>query len=102
MFTVSLEGYLVILEKKTGNIIRVTDIFSNFKIKKRSNIKPTGFIVGLDNIYLTTSNGKLLVISIKTGKMTSMLKIDNEKISKPFVKNKNLFLIKDNAIIKLN
>ena len=29
-------------------------------------------------------------------------KIDNEKISKPFVLNKNLFVIKDNAIIKLN
>ena len=32
----------------------------------------------------------------------STLKIDNELISKPFVQNKNLFLIKDNAIIKLN
>ena len=102
LITVSLEGYLIIVEKKTGNIIRVTDVFSNFNIKKRSSIEPTGFIVGLDNIYLTTSNGKLLVISINTGKMISMLKIDSEKISKPFVKNKKLFLIKDNAIIKLN
>ena len=102
LITVSLEGYLIIVEKKTGNIIRVTDVFSNFNIKKRSKIEPTGFIVGLDNIYLTTSNGKLLVISINTGKMISMLKIDSEKISKPFVKNKKLFLIKDNAIIKLN
>ena len=31
-----------------------------------------------------------------------ILKIDNEKISKPSVINKNLFVIKDNSIIKLN
>ncbi len=102
IISISLEGYLIITEKKSGNIIRVTDIFQNFKIKKRMNIEPTGFIVGLKNIYLSTSNGRLLVISIETGKTISSLRIDNEKISKPFVLNKNLFLIKDNAIIKLN
>ena len=93
---------MIILEKNTGNIIRVTDIFKNFKVKKRPNIKPTGFIVGLDKIYLSTSNGKLIVIDITTGKTISLLKIDNEKISKPFIQNKNLFLIKDNAVIKLD
>jgi len=100
--SISIEGYLIIIEKKSGNIIRVTDIFQNFKTKKRLNIKPNGFIVGLKNIYLSTSNGRLLVIDIVTGKTISVLKIDNEKISKPFIHNKNLFLIKNNAIIKLN
>ena len=100
--SISIEGYLIIIEKKSGNIIRVTDIFQNFKTKKRLNIKPNGFIVGLKNIYLSTSNGRLLVIDIVTGKTISVLKIDNEKISKPFVLNKNLFLIKNNSIIKLN
>jgi outer membrane protein assembly factor BamB len=102
LFSISLEGYLIITEKNSGNIIRVTDIFQNFKVKKRKNIKPTGFVVGLNNIYLSTDNGRLLVIDIASGKTISTLKIDNEKISKPFVQNKNLFLIKDNAIIKLN
>ena len=102
LFSISLEGYLVVTEKNTGNIIRVTDVFNKFKITDRINIKPTGFIIGAKNIYLSTSNGKLLIIDLKTGKTTSILKIDNEKISKPFVKNKNLFLVKDNSIIKLN
>ena len=102
IISISLEGYLIIIEKNTGNIIRVTDIFQNFKVKKRPNIKPTGFIVGLDKIYLSTSNGRLLIIDIVSGKTISVLKIDNESISKPFIQNKNLFLIKDNAIIKLN
>ena len=102
IISISLEGYLIIIEKNTGNIIRVTDIFQNFKVKKRLKIIPTGFIVGLKNIYVSTSNGRLLVIDTASGKTISTLKIDNDKISKPFVQNKNLFLIKDDAIIKLN
>ena len=102
LFTVSLEGYLIIIEKNSGNIIKVTDVFSNFKKKKRSTIKPTGFIIGLKNIYLTTDNGRLLVIDIKTGITSSILKIDNDKISRPFISDKSLFVVKDNAIIKLD
>jgi outer membrane protein assembly factor BamB len=102
LLTISNEGYLVIIEKNSGNIIRVTDIFKNFKKKKRDKIKPVGFIVGLNKLYLSTDNGRLLVIDATTGKTISILKIDNEKISRPFVLNKNLFVIKDNAIIKLN
>jgi outer membrane protein assembly factor BamB len=102
IFSVSLEGYLIILDKRSGNIIRVTDVFQNFKLKKRSKIKPTGFIVGLSKVYISTSNGKLIVIDILSGKISSILKIDNKKISKPFIKNKNLYLIKDSAIIRLN
>jgi len=102
LITVSIEGYLIIIEKSSGNIIRITDIFNNFKPKKRNQIKPSGFVVGLNKIYLTTDNGRLLVIDISSGKTISTLKIDNEKISRPFILDKNLFVIKDNAIIKLN
>ena len=31
LFTVSLEGFLIVIEKNTGNIIKVTDVFRNFK-----------------------------------------------------------------------
>ena len=102
IFTVSLEGYLIILQKDTGNIIRITDVFESFKSKKRSKIKPVGFVMGINNIYLSTTNGKLLIIDIVSGQTISILKIDSEKISRPLIVNKNLFIIKDNAIIKLN
>ena len=101
LITSSLKGYLIFINKKTGNIIRITDIFKNFK-KKRDNIRPTGFVVGLKNIYLSTSNGRLLVIDNLTGKTHSTLKIDNAKISRPFILDKNLYVVKDNAIIKLD
>jgi len=70
--------------------------------KKRKEILPTGFIVGRKNIYLSTNIGRLLIIDIKSGKTISTLKIDKDKISRPFVSNQNLYLAKDNAIIKLN
>ena len=102
IITVSLEGYLIVIDKITGNIIKVTDIFNNFKPKKRKEILPTGFIVGLKNIYLSTNIGRLLVIDIKSGKTISTLKVDKDNISRPFVSNQNLYLVKDNAIIRLN
>ena len=58
--------------------------------------------MGLNNIYLSTNNGRLLIIDITSGKTISTLKIDSEKISRPVILNKNLFVIKDNGIIKLN
>ncbi len=102
IFTVSLEGYLIVIDKNNGNIIRITDIFRNFKKKNRKKIQPVGIAAGKYNIYLTTDNGRLLIIDIKSGKTNSVLKIDNDKISKPFILNKSLFVVKDNAIIKLD
>lgn len=102
IFTITMNGFLVVVDKKNGNIIRSTDIFQKFGNKKRKKIKPIGFIVGVDKIYLTTSNGRLLVIHIFTGQTNSILKIDNKKISRPFVLNQNLFIIEKNSIIKLD
>ena len=102
LFTISLEGYLFLIDKNKGSIIRVTDIFNNFKLKKRNLIKPTGFILGRDNIYLSTNNGRLLVVDIANGKTISTLKIDNETILKPVFFDEKLFLVKNNAIIRLN
>ena len=102
LFTISLEGYLFLIDKNKGSIIRVTDIFDNFKLKKRNLIKPTGFILGRDNIYLSTNNGRLLVVDIANGKTISTLKIDNEKILKPVFFDEKLFVVKNSAIIRLN
>ena len=102
LFTISLEGYLFLIDKNKGSIIRVTDVFDNFKSKKRNLIKPTGFILGKDNIYLSTNNGRLLVIDIANGKTISTLKIDNETILKPVFFDEKLFIVKNNAIIRLN
>ncbi len=102
IFTITMEGFLVVIDRRQGNIIRITDIFKQFKKKKRSKIKPVGFILGSENIYLTTSHGRLMIIDVTLGRTISMLKIDNDKISRPFVLNQNLYIIKENSIIRLN
>jgi len=102
IFTVSLEGYLVILDKKSGKIIRATDIFDVFKKKKRKKILPIGFIVAKNNIYLSTSNGRLLLIDYITGRTKAAYKIDNSKISNPIILGKSFYLAKESSIIRLN
>ena len=111
IFSVTMEGFLVVTDYKSGNIIRITDIFRgfirdyllDFKEAVRTQMLPVGFIVGNKNIYLTTDYGLLIVIDILTGKAKSVLKIDNrKKISRPFALNRNLFVIKNDAILKLN
>ena len=102
IFTITMEGFLVVIENRKGNIIRITDIFKQFKKKKRSKIKPVGFIIGSENIYLTTDHGRLIIIDITLGKTKSILKIDSDKVSRPFVLNQNLYIIKENSIIRLN
>lgn len=102
VFSLSNEGFLFIIDKQTGNIIRITDIFKIFKPKKRKNIYPIGFVIGKNNLIVSTNIGKLLIVDIISGKTSSMIKIDNNKISTPFVFDKNILLVKDNAVIKLN
>ena len=102
LFTISKNGYLYVIEKKTGNIIRINDVFGKFKKKLRKIIYPTGFIVGKNSIYLTTSHGRLLEIDTKSGKNQSILKIDKNKISRPSILNQDMFIITDNSIIRLN
>ena len=128
IFTVTIEGYLVVIDSKSGNIIRITDLFESFnkdsKIRfftdkkmnplyifdkeihsdktNRPKFKPTGFIVGKDNIYLSTDHGRLFIVDVVSGNTQSILKIDNTKISRPIVLNNNLFITKNNSIIKLN
>ena len=91
-----------IIEKKSGKIVRATDIFDVFVKKKRKKILPVGFIVAKNHIYLSTSNGRLLLIDFITGKTKTAYKIDNGKISRPIILGKNFYLAKDSSIIRLN
>ncbi len=102
IFTVSSSGYLYILDKNSGNIIRITDILGDFKFKKRKKIKLSGFVIGNENIYISTSGGKLIVVSIESGKQKLIYKISKGSISRPYVNNRNLYVVKSNEIIKLN
>ena len=102
VFTVTLEGYLVVLDSRNGNIARMTNVLKQIKNFKKKNIKPVGFIVANDKIYLSLNNGRLIIIETLTGKSLDIVKIDNQKISRPYILNNEMFIVRDNAIIKLN
>ena len=102
VFTVTLEGYLVAIDSRNGNIVRMTNVLSIINNYKKKNIKPEGFIIANDKIYLSLNNGRLIIINTLNGKPVDIKKIDNEKISRPYILNNNMFIIRDNAILKLN
>ena len=102
IFTVTLEGYLAAIDSRNGNIVRMTSVLSQIKNYKKKNIKPEGFILGKKNIYLSLNNGRIVVIKILNGKPIDLIKIDNGKISRPYVLNNDMFVVRDNAIIKMN
>lgn len=102
ILTVSTNGYLYVLEKNSGNIIRTTDIFYNIKSKKRKKIRISGFVSTKDKIYLSTYQGKIIRINIKNGSLDLIYKVSRNKISKPYVNNSKLYVIKDNGIIRIN
>ena len=102
IFTFSNTGYQYVIEKNSGNIIRVNDVFYQFKEKKRKKISPTGFIMNTREIFLSTSIGKLLIVNWSDGRVKNTINIGKDYISRPYVDNKIMYLIKDNSIIKLN
>ena len=100
--TISSDGFLFIIEKNKGNIIRITNLNYKTKLKKQNFIVPTGFILNSKNLYVSTSRGNFLIVDIISGKTVDVLKIDNSRISRGFVYGKNIYLIRDNSIIRLN
>jgi outer membrane protein assembly factor BamB len=102
IFTISNDGFLYVIEKNNGNIIRITDLYKNYKEKKRADIKPIGFVIGSRNLYLTNSDSNMNVIDLVTGASIYNVKVAYNIISEPFIFNKNLFVIRKGSIIQYN
>ena len=102
IFTVSDEGYLYVLDKIKGNIVRINYLFENYKLKVRKNIKPIGFSIGNTKLYLTNNDGKMIITDLSSGKVIDVQKISGNLVSKPFIHNQNLFVIKNGSITQYN
>ena len=100
LFTVSDNGYFHVIEKNTGNIIRITDLYTNYKIKKRKKIKPIGFVIGETKLYLTNTDGKMIIADLSDGNVINLKKVAGNFTSKPFIFNQNLFVIRNGSIIQ--
>ena len=65
---------------------------------KRKRIKPTGFTIGGNNLYLTNSDGNLIVISLSAGNVIKIEKVGRDLLSKPLIYDENLFIVKNGSI----
>ena len=102
IITISEKGYLYLIDKKSGNIMRINDLFKDYKDKKRKQIKPTGFFIASNKIYVTNSDGKLIIVNSNEGNILDIVKISGGKILQPFINENNLFLISNGSVIKFN
>ena len=102
LVTISDDGLLVTMNKESGQIIRINDLFKNIKEKRKKNFQPIGFLVGKFYTYVSTNNGRVLVVNFREGKIEKTLKLDNKKLQRPVYFNKSLYIAKDNSIIRLN
>ena len=102
IFTISKEGYLYLIDKNKGNIVRITDLFLNYKDKKRKNIYPVGFAIGDKNLFLTNTDGKMIIASIEDGKIIKIEKVSSGLVSEPFIFNNNLYVVRNGSIVQYN
>ena len=102
IFTVSNEGFLYVVEKNKGNILRITDIYINYKSKKRKDVKPIGFAIGNTKLYLTSTDGKMIIVDLSHGNIIGSEKVSGNFASQPFIFNQNLFIIRNGSIVQYN
>ena len=100
--TVSNEGLLIVLNKKNGNIIRINNILKDIKKKKRRDYYPAGLFVSNSKVYLSTNNGRLFVVNFSDGSIDKILKLDRDKLQRPVYFNKELYITKNDSIIRIN
>ena len=101
MFSVSNEGYLFVIDNKNGKIIRINNLLKNIKNKK-NQIKPAGFLIARNKIYLSLNNGRIIKTDVSTGIEENIYKLSNSKILRPYIFSDKMYLLKHNAIIKTN
>ena len=102
IITISNDGFLFVVDKNKGNIIRVTDLYSHYKDKKRKNINPKGFVIGNKKLYITNSDGKMTVVDLSLGKVLQIKKVSGGSVSEPHIFNNHLFVIRNGSVIKYN
>ena len=100
IITFSDNGYLFVIDKEQGNIIKIKDIYKMYKEKNRKKIRPTGFSISQDKIYLSNNDGKLIILDLKTGNVLKAEKIARKIMSKPFLYNNHLFMIKNGSVVQ--
>ena len=101
IITIADNGFLIILDKKNGKLVRSTNIKTKIKKKKWDDLVNNGFLVGKNKIYLST-NGKLNIIDLSDGLSKKIVDVDKKFIARPYIYEKSMYILSSNQIIKYN
>ena len=101
IITISDNGFLIILDKKNGKLVRSTNIKTKIKNKKWDDLVNNGFLVAKNKIYLST-NGKLNIIDLSDGLSKKIVDLDKKFIARPHIYEKSMYILSSNQIIKYN
>jgi outer membrane protein assembly factor BamB len=101
IFTISQKGFLYIIEKISGNILKISNILDKTKIDKNPKYLPTGFFMNKNNIFVTTNFGYLYVYSFLNNQIIFDYRFGGTKISRPFIHEGDVFVVKNDSIIRL-
>ena len=101
IITIADNGFLIILDKKNGKLLRSTNIKTKIKNKKWDDLVNNGFLVGKNKIYLST-NGKLNIIDLSDGLSKKIVDLDKKFIARPYIYEKSMYILSSNQIIKYN
>ena len=101
IITIADNGFLIILDKKNGKLVRSTNIKTKIKKKNWNDLANNGFLVGKNKIYLST-NGKLNIIDLSDGLSKKIVDLDKKFIARPHIYEKSMYILSSNQIIKYN
>ncbi len=104
------ENTFIKSQKKLSIVIKDDNVYSlnnlgdltALNVNDGSLVWQIGFVIAKNKIYLSTDNGRILIINLTNSETEKVIKFNNEKISRPFINNANIFLIKNNGIIRSN
>ena len=98
VFVVTDNGFLVNIERKTGEIIYSTEILKILK-KRKQKTYISGFILGSGKIYITTLNGHLIICSASTGKVEFFKNIGDKILTGPIINEGSLYILTEKSRI---
>jgi len=102
LFTISQEGYLIVIDNVEGKITRSNFIFDKFKAKQRKKLFVQGFLIASDKAYITTNLGYLIICSVSTGKVEKVSKLSNSQLSEPIISNNHLYILTNKSLFISN
>ena len=99
LFTISENGYLVVVDIIKGKTVRSNYILDKFKLKQRNELVLQGFLIASNKVYVTTNLGYIIICSINSGEVEKLLKVGNFRLSEPYISNNKLYVLSDKSLL---